>query len=195
MVAGIISTLSVLQILERNRVSYKKWRCWSLKLPEIPARGSEKNPVARISTHFSSSTCNWQPVAPRFSLGSPYTCTRIRRCIDLPRSFIPVTITHTPGRSPCARTFRFTCLFYRVSVLAVSIKRTLARSHGVVLMPAERMRNAYACTLYGPLSCLWCALARVYTYPIGGSSHTSSGGFPSHVFRGENVPPANRKGR
>lgn len=30
---------------------------------------------------------------------------------------------------------------------------------------------------------------------IGGSSHTSSGGSPSHVSRGENVPPACRKGR
>jgi len=41
-----------------------------------------------------------------------------------------------------------------------------------------------------------CACVRACVRALrGGSSHTSSGGSPSHVLRGENVPPACRKGR
>lgn len=115
-----------------------------------------------------------------------------RANIDLPRSFMAVTArvyVHVPFHLSVLPRFR------RVA----PIKRTLARSHGVALMPAERMRNAYACQgtahIYvASFHGVALAIARVRTLQ-GVGPYTSSGGFPSHVSRGENAPPASRQGR
>lgn len=145
-----------------------------------------------------------QPVAPRFS-----------RLIDLPRSFtVSPTYVYVYIYSRSVPPVRFTAFPPRC------IHKTNPNSHGVALMPAERMRNAYACTAHIPVAtgsmsslcrCVNTRLralsraTRVFVRgygserrargPTGGSWHTSSGGFPSHVSRGENVPPAGRKGR
>lgn len=173
--------------------------------PLVPNSKREKKPLPRpaIPMHFPRARPTTGCAAIFASYRSPslfHSVTDVRMRIYIySRSVPPVRFTAFPPRC---------------------IHKTNPNSHGVALMPAERMRNAYACTAHIPVatgsmsSLCRCvntrprALSRatrvfVRGYgserrargPTGGSWHTSSGGFPSHVSRGENVPPAGRKGR
>lgn len=93
--------------------------------------------------------------------------------------------THTP---------RFHLSISSCSRHAVPIKREnptpVSRGRGNVRREDEECPGVYRrrTHTYARTTC-------IRTRPVGGSSHTSSGGSPSHVLRGENVPPACRKGR
>ena len=75
------------------------------------------------------------------------------------------------------------------------------RGHGFDVVSLSMCKHASTRSLSLSLSCharACCVCARIRFGGVcatGGSWHTSSGGFPSHVPRGENVPPAGRKGR
>lgn len=98
-------------------------------------------------------------------------------------------------RSTCVRvrTHSLSPVYFIVFPPCCTYKaRTLLRSHGDVVMLVERMRNALVYIHMHSCEYVW---TYIYMRSTGGSSHTSSGGSPSHVLRGENVPLAYRKGR